>query len=237
LDSVVLPNLDSGRPVVVSDFDGTLTKSDLGALTLERFGTPGWERYDELFERGRITLGECIRRQSALIRARTRQEILDYLTAFSQFRTGLVRLLEECRNVRVDFVVTSAGIDFCIRHAFRVNGLPMPPLYCPSSSFTRTGLRIVMPSRLPSLGRMGGDPPGPRNFKQELVRSFQSRGRKVVYIGNGMTDVPAAAVADKVFVIAGSPLERACVQRRIAHSSIRTLLPVSKFVHENPFRR
>jgi len=226
----VIPRLGTGRPVVVSDFDGTLTKNDLGALTLKRFGASGWERYDELFENGQITLDECLRKQSAMIRARSQEEILDYISRFSRFRPGAVRLLDQCRRGRIEFVVASAGIDFCIRHAFRLNEQPMPRLYCPSTEFTRHGLRIVMPSRLPNTGNPGTNAPRHGNFKQSLVASYQSQGRKVIYIGNGMTDVPPASIANKVFAINGSSLEAACAQRGIPHSPIRTFLPVSRFL-------
>lgn len=230
LFSTVPPNPDLGRPVVVSDFDGTLTRHDLGALTLERFGTPGWERYDELFENGEITIAECIRKQSAMIRARSQKEILRYISGFSRFRPGFVQLLNECRRGGVEFVVASAGIDFCIRQVFRLNELPMPRLYCPVTTFTRTGLRVEMPPR-PRIRRNSGLPISrPHGFKEALVASYRSRGRRVVYLGDGVTDLPAAAIASKVFAIRGSRLERGCLQRGIPCASIRTLLPVSQFL-------
>jgi 2-hydroxy-3-keto-5-methylthiopentenyl-1-phosphate phosphatase len=225
----------AGRLAVVADFDGTLTTKDLGERTLRRFGLPGWERYDELLEHGQITLDECIRRQSAMIRAQSQEAILRYISRFSRFRLGTDRLIEECNRSRIDFVVASAGIDFCIRQAFRLNELPTPRLVCPASTFTRKGLRIVMPARAPLAGRTRVKVRGYWNFKESLVATYQSHGRKVIYIGNGTTDIPPASIADKVFAISGSPLEATCVERGIPHSSIRTLLPVSKFVGTESF--
>ena len=222
------PNADG--PVLVSDFDGTLTQHDLGELALQRFGLPGWERYDELFESGQITIAECIRKQSAMIRARSRTEILRYLSRFARFRPGLDRLLDDCRRARIDFVVASAGIDFCIRHVFRLHQLPMPTLYCPRTSFTPHGLRVVMPPFPPGRKRTGPATQGDRNFKHSIVASYQGRGRRVVYIGDGATDIAPASIADKVFAIRGSPLDAALAERGIPRSPIRTLLPVSRFV-------
>jgi 2-hydroxy-3-keto-5-methylthiopentenyl-1-phosphate phosphatase len=224
-----------GRPVVVSDFDGTLTENDLGTLVLQRFGIPGWERHDELFDQGLIGIDELIQKQSAMIRARSQEEILRYVAPLSRFRRGMGRLVEECVHRGVDLVVASAGIDFCIRQAFRSNGLAMPKLYCPTTTFTRSGLRVVMPFSPRTLARAGDRPPEDHNFKRAVVDLYRSRGRKVIYIGDGTTDIAPSSIADKVFAIRGSPLDRACVQRGIHRSSIRTLQPVARFVRVGPF--
>jgi 2-hydroxy-3-keto-5-methylthiopentenyl-1-phosphate phosphatase len=231
----VRPRRGLGQPVIVSDFDGTLTGNDLGTLVLQRFGLPGWERHDELFDQGLIGIDELIQKQSAMIRARSQEEILRYVAPLSRFRLGMGRLLEECAHRGVDLVVASAGIDFCIRQAFRSNGLEMPKLYCPTTTFTRSGLQVVMPFSSRNLARTGHRPPKDPNFKRAVVDLYQTRGRKVIYIGDGTTDIAPSSIADKVFAIRGSPLERACVQRGIPHSSIRTLQPVARFVQVGPF--
>jgi 2-hydroxy-3-keto-5-methylthiopentenyl-1-phosphate phosphatase len=233
--SIERPGRRLGRPVVVSDFDGTLTGNDLGTLVLQRFGIPGWERHDELFDQGLIGIDELIQKQSAMIRAGSQEEILRYVAPLSRFRPGMGLLLEACAHRGVDLVVASAGIDFCIRQAFRSNGLAMPKLYCPTTTFARSGLRVVMPFSPRALARAGHRPPEDQNFKRTVVDLYQTRGRKVIYIGDGMTDIAPSSIADKVFAIRGSPLERACVQRGIPHSSIRTLQPVARFVRVGPF--
>ncbi|MGC2035303.1 MAG: HAD-IB family phosphatase [Thermoplasmata archaeon] len=233
--SIVRPGRRVGRPVVVSDFDGTLTGNDLGTLVLQRFGLPGWERHDELFDKGLIRIDELIQKQSAMIRARSQGEILRYVAPLSRFRPGMGRLLQACARRGVDLVVASAGIDFCIRQAFRSNGLAMPKLYCPRTTFARSGLRVVMPFSPRLLERTGDRPSVDQNFKRAVVDLYQSRGRKVIFIGDGTTDIAPSTIADKVFVIRGSPLERACVERGIPHSSIRTLQPVARFVRVGPF--
>ncbi|MFZ0892236.1 MAG: HAD-IB family phosphatase [Thermoplasmata archaeon] len=224
------------QSVVVSDFDGTLTSYDLGTMVLEQFGAPGWEHFDELFEAGKITLGDCLREQTALIRASSPAEILRYLLPFSEFRPGMKPLLDECRRGGSKFVVASAGIDFCIRQVFRREGLSIPPLCCPVTKSTAQGFRIKMP-RTASLGdgasvRFSSG----ENFKKSLVAAHQARGRSVTFLGDGAADIAPASVADKVFAIDRSPLAIACVQRGIPCTRIRSLDPVASFMRGQSLR-
>ncbi|MFZ1022807.1 MAG: HAD-IB family phosphatase [Thermoplasmata archaeon] len=220
----------------MSDFDGTLTTNDLGTLTMERFGAPGWERFDELFEDGQITLNECVRRQTALIRASSRAEILDFLSPLSEFRPGMAALLDECRRVSTEFVVASAGIDFCIRQTFRRQGLSMPRLYCPETKFTARRFRVSMPRKAPLVGSKEIRLTSGKNFKQSLVAAYQARGRTVTYLGDGPADIAPASIADTVFAIDRSPLAIACDRRGILYTPIQTLDPVAQFVRAGSLR-
>jgi 2-hydroxy-3-keto-5-methylthiopentenyl-1-phosphate phosphatase len=227
-------NIGAVRPIVVSDFDGTLTAHDLGTKVLERFGSAGWKRFDELFERGQISLSECLREQTALINAPSKDEILRYLFPFSEFRPGMETLLAACG--RGNLVVASAGIDFCIRRVFRKAGLSLPHLCCPATESTPRGFRIVMP-RTVSLGGSASIRLSPgENFKQVLVAGYRNQGRTVVYLGDGVADIAPASIADKVFAIDGSPLATACPKDGIACTTIRTLDPVARYLRSQTSR-
>ncbi|HYC11226.1 MAG TPA: HAD-IB family phosphatase [Nitrososphaerales archaeon] len=207
---------------VVADFDGTLVEKDLPELALERFGKRGWKRYDQLLATGKISVEQCVAKQYAMIDVRTHQQILGYIDGFCQFREGCDKLLSECRRLGVGFTIVSAGLDFCIRHAFRVSGLETPRLVCPKSSLVAgKGFRLSFPPLRNSASR---------DFKEDVVMCYREKGDRVVFIGDGAGDLNAAVQADFLFTIRGSRLDTICTQRRIHHLSIGTMVPVVRFI-------
>jgi 2,3-diketo-5-methylthio-1-phosphopentane phosphatase len=207
----------SGKTVLVSDFDGTLIEHDLPELVLKRFGAKGWELYDELLGQEKISLEECIRKQYAMIHASTKKEILDYVNDFCVFRTGAAELISWCKQKNIRFVVASAGLDFCIKHAFKANRLRLPELVCPNSVFwgQRGGFRIRFNNRFSDYSI---------DFKEALVASLKGEnqnGKFVIFVGDGLGDLHAAMRSDLVFTIEGSALDRICTERKIIHYSIK----------------
>lgn len=207
---------------VISDFDGTILRNDLPELALKRFGQTGWKHFDDMLAAGRISLEECIRNQYAMISAPSRKEIAEYTDGFCEFRPGFDLLLRECRDRNIDFTIVSAGLDFCIRHAFESARLGLPRLICPKSSFVPGGgFRLVFPELRFSTSR---------DFKEDWVDYRKKRGYDVIFMGDGPGDFYAASRADAVFAIKGSTLDRMCTRNKIPHHAIRTFAPVNRFL-------
>ncbi|MDA4113196.1 MAG: HAD-IB family phosphatase [Thaumarchaeota archaeon] len=210
----------TAKKVVAADFDGTLLKNDLAELVLARFAGEGWKRYDELLAKEKISLEECMRRQYAMVEVGSRREVIEYVDRYCTFRPGVKKLVSECEARGIDLVIVSAGLDFCIRHAFRKNGIGLPKLVCPRSSFGKgKGFGVTFPARRS---------PGSADYKESFVSSCQGRGMSVTFVGNGMGDLHAAIRADEVFAIKDSTLDVVCNERGIAHESVKNLVPVWK---------
>jgi HAD superfamily phosphoserine phosphatase-like hydrolase len=208
------------KKVIAADFDGTLLQNDLAEQVLGRFARNGWERYDALLADGKITLEECMRNQYSMIEIGSRKEVIEYVDTYCVFRPGVRRLISVCGDKGIDFVVVSAGLDFCIRYAFKRNGIQLPRLICPKSSLKRRGgLGVSFPPR---------SFPGSADYKESFVLSCRSAGMSVTFVGNGMGDLHAAISADEVFAIKDSTLDLMCDRRRITHKMVKNLVPVWK---------
>lgn len=199
-----------------------MTRWDLPELVLKRFGTKGWQQYDDLLKAGEITTEECVRKQYAMISARGRKEILDYVNEFWAFRPGAKELVSGCERGKTALTIVSAGLDFCIEAAFRANNARLPELVCPKTTFVRKkGFKLAFPS----LGPLSAT-----DFKETVVVSRKKMNDAVIFVGDGAGDLHAAASADEVFAIEGSELDQLCTQRGVRHRSIRTLFPVLRFI-------
>jgi 2-hydroxy-3-keto-5-methylthiopentenyl-1-phosphate phosphatase len=207
---------------VLCDFDGTIMMDDVAELILKRFSKPGWERFNNLLATGKITVEECVRKEYAMIRASSVEEVAEFASRLNRLRPGFKTFLRHCLAQNIAFVVVSAGIDFCIRDAFRIKGIDMPQLVCPAATLVPMGgLKLIFPERCSS---------GSRDFKEDAVMAFKARGHNVVYVGDGSGDANAAERSDAVFAVKGSMLQKVCEERGIPYRAIRTFEPVSTFI-------
>lgn len=204
---------------LVCDFDGTIVKHDLAESLLKKFAKEGWEQYDTLMEKSEITLEECIKYQFGMIQANSEKALLDYVEDFCKFRAGFIELLNYCDKNNVKVTVASAGIDFCVRFAFKTQGVKVPDLVIPHSRFTIKGLRV-------SFEQSWKRNTDSSNFKAGVVAGLKQKGYKVSFVGDGFSDVPAAAAADFVFAIKGSRLDSECSKRTITYVPITDFYPL-----------
>jgi len=186
---------------VVSDFDGTIVNIDTAEYLLERFTDGDWRKYDDLFERGGISLEECLRRQYGMIKE-PKKKLLDAVDDVASFRAGFDEFVAFCKKRGISFTILSAGLDFVIRHLLKLENLENEVvILAPKSRTTSHG--VVMDfSMLPHL-------PSP-NFKSSVVQSIKAKGTRVAYIGDGLSDFEPIKQADFRFVIKGSRLDTWC---------------------------
>jgi len=187
--------------VVLTDFDGTAITIDTAEFALDKFGDRNWRTIDEQLERGEITFEVSLEREFAMLKV-SKKEILEALEPSTSFRPNFGKLVDYCNKQRFPLIVVSGGLDFCIRHFLNLRGWSNLKVFAPKSKWTRNGILLSFSKRIDRAST---------NFKDDLVMVYKKRGKKVVYIGNGVGDFPAAKVADLAFAIKGSRLAELCM--------------------------
>ena len=181
---------------VQCDFDDTLVTGNVGHSLLNAFASAKWCDIESLYSTGEITVEETNRRQFALLNV-TKQTIEDHVFETAELRPGFPEFLEHCASTGLNFSVVSNGVDLYIEPALRSLFSSTAQLHSAHGKITENGISI---SYL--------DPYGidcQNAFKLSWLRYFKSHGQKVIYIGDGKSDISAALEAD--YVIATSSLE------------------------------
>lgn len=192
--------------VVLCDFDGTITTIDTAEWVLSKFAQGDWRRFDRKFEKGEITLEECLNRQFSLVRA-SKKQILQELNDIVVFRSNFKGSAEYCKKSHVPLIVVSAGLDFVIEHFLELyDCLDFVEVCAAKTSFTDNGIKLVFPTLLDVASE---------NIKDDAVRRYRSYNRDVIYIGDGLADCTAAKIADYSFAIEGSRLAKLCAKQGI----------------------
>lgn len=189
---------------VLCDFDGTATPHIAIDMMYQEFGSPDCLKITQRWERGEISTPEEIRLCFATITA-SRDEMEAFLASLS-LDPGLPDLVSLCRQQGCCFAIVSDGLTWYINYLLNRQGIYGVPVYANEIHFEPEGFRFSFPWYRPETPLRGTSKPA-------IVRRYQGEGKRVVFIGDGLTDVEASEVADVVYARAG--LLKYCRERDI----------------------
>ncbi len=218
----------SPRFVVMCDFDGTITSFDTADYVLRRFAEGDWELYDRMLGEGKISLEECMVRQFALVHV-PEKTIIEELEKAATVRPNFSELVHFCDRNCIPFYIVSAGLDFVIYHYLDKMQLRSQVCMHSGTSFF-DGHKIAF--SFPRLVNLES-----KSFKDDLVTTLQNHGKKVVYIGDGLSDLVAARQADIRFAVSGMRLVRTLKKEGLAFESFEDFADVQrelKAILQNP---
>ncbi|WP_439622608.1 HAD-IB family phosphatase [Gemmata sp.] len=170
--------------VLVTDFDGTMTREDFYRLVVGSLlprGTPDhWSEY----RRGEVTHFECLRRYFASIRA-SEAEVLAAVATMG-LDPDLPASVAALEAAGWGVVVASAGSEWYIRKLLGAAGVEIEVHSNPGRFVEGQGLLLEMPTGSPFLSpTLGVD-------KAKVVRAHLDAGRTVAFAGDGFPDADAA---------------------------------------------
>ena len=180
------------KTIVQCDFDGTITEKDVSFLLLDTFTNGNWRQLLEGYRGGKISVGVLNTKAFAMVRA-DEQTLLEFIFKKRKvsIRAGFDQLLAYCSKKGFEFAIISNGLDFYIEAILRDIGVKNIEVFAAQTQFRPGGLvvKYIGPD-----GRQLQE-----GFKDAHIESFLKEGYRVVYIGNGTSDIPPAKQAHHVF--------------------------------------
>lgn len=211
------------KPVVFSDFDGTITRLDVTDEILEKFADPSWREVEEQWLRGDIGSKECFERQAALVRATTKQ--LNALIDAIPLDPDFAEFYRALKAWRLPFYIVSDSFDYVIRRVLKRVG---------ADGELRNGRHLFSTGMRLEGGRMRALFPhsnhgcnhGCATCKPAIMRRLRKKQQPVIFIGDGLSDRFAVEAADVVF--AKHELLAYCRERGLACRAFETFGDVQK---------
>jgi 2-hydroxy-3-keto-5-methylthiopentenyl-1-phosphate phosphatase len=178
------------KTLVQCDFDGTITEEDASFFLLDAFAQGDWRQLLREYKEHKMSVGEFNTRAFAMVKV-DKHRLLESLQGNVKVRAGFHDLVDYCLNKGLRFVIVSNGLDFYIRAVLKELGLGDVEVYAAQASFHPAGMRVryVGPD-----GKRVND-----GFKEAYIESFLRLGYRVIYIGNGDSDIAPAKYAHHVF--------------------------------------
>jgi 2,3-diketo-5-methylthio-1-phosphopentane phosphatase len=170
--------------VLVSDFDGTVSRRDFFELAVERFVKEDAPDYWREYTAGRLTHFEAMREIYARIRCD--EETLAQTAMDMQVDPRLGEAVERLRRAGWETIIVSAGCDWYIERHLSDARAAVTVYTNPSRFDAERGLRMELPLDSPYLSLTHGID------KEAVVRDAQQKYEQVAFAGNGPPDVPAS---------------------------------------------
>lgn len=199
--------LPGGKKTLVQcDFDGTITEEDASFMILDAFGTRNWRQLFRDYQEGRITVGHFNTKAFSMVKA-DRESLLGVVRGKVTVRPGFHELVACCRRKGFRFVIVSNGLDFYIDEILRSLGMPDLEVFAAQTSFHSDGLKVQFIG--PDGNYLDSD------FKLAYINLFLNEGYRVIYIGDGPSDVPPASKSHRVFAFATGGLAKHCKETNL----------------------
>lgn len=206
------------KPVLVFDFDNTLTTGDVLDQVVERFSpNADWQHWEAEWVAGRLPARECLRLQVENLRV-TREDLFEYLRGI-RVDPVFSRILEWARPRGVETIIVSDSFLPLILHILENNAIEGVPVFANDLAFSGDRLHPSFPFH---------DPAFPRSANAKPLHLAPYKGRTIVYAGDGRSDLDAALVSDVVF--AKDSLARELAARSVAFHPFSTLEPMLAFL-------
>ena len=208
---------------ILCDFDGTITPEDVSFMILDAFGNRDWRQLLEQYREGRITVAQFNGRAVRTIKA-DEPTLVRFVRDRAKLRPGLRALLDYCHRRGFRFVVVSNGLDFYIKTILGDIGAGDIEVFAAETSFGSDSVRVRY---LDPRGEQLED-----RFKEAYLSSFREQGYRIIYAGNGFSDIAPAGKADHVFATSG--LLTACQDMKIACMPFSDLNDIVKGLESLP---
>lgn len=179
------------KPVLFFDFDNTLTDGDLLDELIERYSpNEDWRDWEHAWSQGELAARDCLQLQVENMRV-SRAELFDYLTRV-RIDPAFADIVGWARRHMVPVIIVSDSFLPLIRHVLTSNGVDADiPIFANELTF------------------IGGDRLVPTFpfYDRAFVRSANAKARhlepyrlnKIIFTGDGHSDLDAAMAAHVVF--------------------------------------
>lgn len=183
------------KPIVFSDFDGTITERDVIVMIMEKFAPPEWVEIKDKILYGRsITLKDGVERLFGLIDSSKKNEIISFAKSEAKIRAGFDNFLDFCKKEDIKFNVTSGGLDFFVEPVLEKYKNKLK-IFCNLGNFNSAKIKMdykYLPKACSLCGTCGC-------CKIEIIEQFPKEKFMRILIGDSLSDLAASKVVDIVF--------------------------------------
>ena len=178
------------KTLVQCDFDGTITEEDVSFMMLDAFADGDWRQLFREYQEGRISVGRFNMDAFAMVKA-DRQSLLEVAKANMKIRSRFHELVACSRRRGFRFVIVSNGLDFYIQEILKGVGMRDIEVFAAKTLFHPEGLKVQY------IGPDGSHLD--EGFKDAYTNSFLREGYRIIYVGNGDSDISPASQCHYIF--------------------------------------
>lgn len=198
---------------VFVDFDGTITRRDVGNALFRTFGGEACDALVGQYREEAISARECFRGEAAAM-GRFRVDALNAFIDAQEIDRTFSGLVDLCAAAAIDLRIISDGLDYYIRRILAANGLAAVPFF--ANTLALTDVREDGTARAAiSFPYADAECERCACCKRNIMLTLGSDEDVLCLIGEGYSDRCPARYADIVF--AKDALQTYCQQENISY--------------------
>ncbi len=180
------------KALVISDFDGTICSVDVGNKVLSRFTKKSWDDIDREYLKGAIGSREAYSKIAPLMAA-SPSRLNAYVLKVAKIDPFFAKFYRLAKKKGVDVKIVSDGLDFYIRAIMEKHRLGEIEFFSNTVVFgNNDSLTFDFPQANELCGRCG-------TCKNKILNDYRLMYEKIIYIGDGHSDICPSRYADLVF--------------------------------------
>jgi len=201
--------------LVQCDFDGTITEEDVSFFLLDAFAQGDWRQLLREYKEHKISVGEFNTRAFAMVKA-DKPTLLETVQEKVRMRAGFQELVAYCSKRAWRFVIVSNGLDFYIEAILKDISLSDLEVHAAWTWFHPEGMKVKY------IGPNGEQLDA--GLKEAYIKLFLKQGYKVIYVGDGDSDIYPAKYAHQV--LARAELLKRCQENNLECKPFNDLVDV-----------
>ena len=207
------------KTLIQCDFDGTITEKDTSFILLDSFAQGDWQKLLQEYKEHRISVGQFNTQAFAMVKA-DESSLLRAIKGKVKIRTGFHELVDYCAMKGFRLVIVSNGLEFYVKAILEEIGVENIVTYAAKAQFHPSGMKVqyIGPD-----GKQLDD-----GLKEAYIKLLLGQGYKVIYVGNGDSDIVPAQYAYQVF--ARGELLTYCRQHNLECTPFDSFLDVIRAV-------
>lgn len=174
------------------DFDGTVSTIDMGYEILNRFTHESWKEIDKAYCAGEIGSKIAYSSVAQLFRG-TKAQMMEFIhnnESLDDYFPGFYRF---CKDMGFDVKIISDGLDFYIKAVLSKHSLEEIEFFSNVLVFDcAERVTIDFPEANIKCNRCG-------TCKSSILKNLRPKYNRIIYIGDGHSDVCASKHADFIF--------------------------------------
>jgi 2-hydroxy-3-keto-5-methylthiopentenyl-1-phosphate phosphatase len=203
---------------IFTDFDGTITKTDVGETLFKEFGDKNIvEKTIKDYLTEKISARDCWSSLSKAMKFEDKKDLFDFIDKVEIDET-FHDFFNYCQSNKFDLYVLSDGFDFYIDRIFEREGLKELTYFSNKMEFTSNNKLI------PHFPFFSLDYKDSANCKRNHIINFSGDDEYTVFIGDGFSDRFTVQYCD--FIFAKDDLLKYCEVEKITYFPYKNFLDV-----------
>jgi len=215
--------------IIISDFDGTITIQDVNNSIFDTFGDEKNVEIENKYINNEVGEKETLKNHYLNLNL-TEKEFQEFIKEKIEIDPYFKDFLHYVKENQYKFVIVSSGFLNYINLILKENNIDEDlKIYANHLEFTPGKIKTHFLHDIKSCHQPFGIC---GNCKYKVVKGYKNKFKKVLYIGDGLTDRCVAELADYLFVKSGSSLEEYCQNKNINYQGFNSFLDVHRLFKE-----